>query len=951
MKRLFSLVLLSSVACSVAVEAPPIDDKDLDTIVDQLDNCPEVANTAQTDEDGDGIGNPCDVCPLDRDNDPDGDGLCFADDNCPEVANPDQEDTDFDGWGDACDACPDDAGADSDQDSVCVSEDNCPDVANPLQEDGDEDGIGDACDACPASPSGDSDGDGLCDDADNCPERYNPEQVDRDENDQGDACQITPDGDGDGVADGLDNCPNQANVGWQGRSIEVVLQAHPANEVELGDDSRSEALDIGFKFPFFSGWRERVRIHSNGFISFQLTGQNQRYDRAQTLPSEEASRLAVMGFWTDLDPSAGGSVRYGTTGEAPNRIFTVEWDRVPGYGAGNGDPRNFFQIVLYEAGAIDIVCAACVTRGDRTATQGLQNYARNVAVSVPGRNNSALDLNQDALRFETLAQPDADDDGRGDPCDDDRDGDSHLNDVDVCPDVADIDQADSDSNGLGDACNDAEDADGDDWSDELDNCPRTANPNQDDVCSYIRLSGQVLYSDRLYNRQGMTGQTQNRVVPFVRVELLGGDEERILATATADEEGRYVLEAEWVDQENWRIRALAESLSNTPVRVINRSDPAALYSITNEPFVPAPDETIDLIADHGTPAGAAFNILATSVETYRFVRRFTQQDAPRLTIQWAPLESWNCGSCYSRNRIRLGGQEADPDEWDDDVIRHEFAHYFMDRFSHDDSPGGSHNGDRTNPLLAFGEGVATFFGSMASNQRFYIDMRGRGQSSKDLETIGDNDQYRGTGSNRLDGGISEYLVAPLLWDLLDDSGDAEAHDQIALGEQAIMDILLEDLTNQQRPDIGIEGVDIADVVNRAECRHDNLTEPMLAICQERNFPWVSGEDRNCGKAHDGLPFTLVSIDGELVISLEGRSQNLESRWELEGTSGARVISCKSLPCATGVRAEASAQVSLWRMDGTEGISFAGAQARRKALGGRLDQADRLGQAVRSYPSR
>ena len=86
MKRLCSLVLLSSVACSVAVEAPPIDDKDLDTIVDQLDNCPEVANTAQTDEDGDGIGNTCDNCMSDY--------------------NPSQVDSDSDGMGDVCDACP-----------------------------------------------------------------------------------------------------------------------------------------------------------------------------------------------------------------------------------------------------------------------------------------------------------------------------------------------------------------------------------------------------------------------------------------------------------------------------------------------------------------------------------------------------------------------------------------------------------------------------------------------------------------------------------------------------------------------------------------------------------------------------------------------------------------------------------------------------------------------------
>jgi hypothetical protein len=55
------------------------------------------------DDDGDGIGDACDACPNDPDNDADGDGVCGDVDNCPSVYNPDQADTDGDGIGDACD--------------------------------------------------------------------------------------------------------------------------------------------------------------------------------------------------------------------------------------------------------------------------------------------------------------------------------------------------------------------------------------------------------------------------------------------------------------------------------------------------------------------------------------------------------------------------------------------------------------------------------------------------------------------------------------------------------------------------------------------------------------------------------------------------------------------------------------------------------------------------------
>ncbi len=78
--------------------------------------------------------------------DQDQDGIPDNDDNCPFHFNPDQANSDGDDLGDACDYCPDDPQNDADGDELCAGEDNCPTNSNTRQEDLDGDGVGCKCD-------------------------------------------------------------------------------------------------------------------------------------------------------------------------------------------------------------------------------------------------------------------------------------------------------------------------------------------------------------------------------------------------------------------------------------------------------------------------------------------------------------------------------------------------------------------------------------------------------------------------------------------------------------------------------------------------------------------------------------------------------------------------------------------------------------------------------------
>ncbi|HVF12294.1 MAG TPA: hypothetical protein VNA87_04335, partial [Actinomycetota bacterium] len=117
-------------------------------------------------------------------------------------------------------------------------------------------------------------------------------------------------------------------------------------------DDGAEEVEIPFAFDFYGQDYQSLWISSNGLLSMSgdlpFDGGDQ-----QRFPDWMNPNGLIAPFWTDLDPSVGGTVAYKTLGEAPNRQFVVMWKDVPHWRKVPVDPatepaRATFEAILFE---------------------------------------------------------------------------------------------------------------------------------------------------------------------------------------------------------------------------------------------------------------------------------------------------------------------------------------------------------------------------------------------------------------------------------------------------------------------------------------------------------------------------------------------------------------------------------------------------------------------------
>lgn len=141
------------------------------------------------------------------------------------------------------------------------------------------------------------------------------------------------------------------------------------------DDNRSNPVPLGFDF-WYDGVRyTQVNISTNGYIDFSSSTNNggptsAAYGYSNVAFSNPSGTLnAIAPFYDDqttqggADP-LGNSIRSITTGTAPNRVFTIEWNDMAVYQ--NTTPSLTYQVKLYESTGVIEFLYSTMTAGTAT---------------------------------------------------------------------------------------------------------------------------------------------------------------------------------------------------------------------------------------------------------------------------------------------------------------------------------------------------------------------------------------------------------------------------------------------------------------------------------------------------------------------------------------------------------------------------------------------------------
>jgi hypothetical protein len=165
------------------------------------------------------------------------------------------------------------------------------------------------------------------------------------------------------------------------------------------------SVPLGFTFTYFENTYSSVTVGANGIMQFGSAQNMMMFNFNDPLPSPNVPVNAIFLAGIDLEPSQ-HVVRYKTIGQAPNRIFVVEYIDIPVWSCQNLSSFTG-QLQLHEgSNAIEMHVTNFIGCGlnpvwNGYAIQGIQNEWGTLAYIVEGRDLDVYwEANEEAWRFD-----------------------------------------------------------------------------------------------------------------------------------------------------------------------------------------------------------------------------------------------------------------------------------------------------------------------------------------------------------------------------------------------------------------------------------------------------------------------------------------------------------------------------------------------------------------------
>ena len=203
-------------------------------------------------------------------------------------------------------------------------------------------------------------------------------------------------------------CPGPDLYGYTCDDAGGYAYIDATNDTGLYADDATITLDLPFPFTFYGTTYETVVASTNG--NLQFTTANAQYSNACLAP-EPAAAIGdlIAPYWDDLDLRFVGFLETELSGEMPNRVFVIEWDSVPPFGA-NEDDTVTFAVQLHENSGDIVFLYEDVTTlessNGRSATIGIQSAAQGVALQFSCNQPAITDVS--GLRIAHPAAANAD---------------------------------------------------------------------------------------------------------------------------------------------------------------------------------------------------------------------------------------------------------------------------------------------------------------------------------------------------------------------------------------------------------------------------------------------------------------------------------------------------------------------------------------------------------------